>query len=243
MTISSVRDGNASSRIADGLREAILRGELPPGSRIRQEEVAAQYGASRIPVRGALRILESQGLVELVANSGAWVARFSLAECEEMYRMRERIEPLLLRYSIPGLSPEAIEKITGLTEAMEAARDADAFLRLDRDFHFLTYSGASTIVLSGTVERLWNSTQVYRRAFTFLLDVPSMAIAHDEHRMLARALRARDEDQAELVLACHIRRTRQQLARHPEVFEAASGWNAASAPPAGAAWPAQRAIG
>ena len=133
MTISSVGHGNASNRIADGLREAILRGELPPGSRIRQEEVAAQYGASRIPVRGALRILESQGLVELVANSGAWVARFSLAECEEMYQMRERIEPLLLRYSIPGLSPETMEKIARLTEAMEAARDADAFLRLDRE--------------------------------------------------------------------------------------------------------------
>lgn len=244
MSISSVRDGNASNRIADGLREAILRGELPPGSRIRQEEVAAQYGASRIPVRGALRILESQGLVELVANSGAWVARFSLAECEEMYRMRERIEPLLLRYSIPGLSPAMIEQILGLTGAMEAARDADAFLQLDHEFHFLTYSGASTTVLGGTVERLWNSTHVYRRAFTFLLDAPSMAIAHDEHRMLARALQAGDEDQAELVLACHIRRTRQQLARHPDVFEAASGWNAASAPAVGADWPArQTAIG
>jgi DNA-binding GntR family transcriptional regulator len=241
MTISLVRDGNASNRIADGLREAILRGELPPGSRIRQEEVAAQYGASRIPVRGALRILESQGLVNLIANSGAWVTRFSLAECEEMYRMRERIEPLLLRYSIPELSPETIEKILGLTHAMEVAQDADAFLQLDREFHFLTYSGASTIVLGGTVERLWNTTHVYRRAFTFLLDAPSMAIAHDEHRMLARALQAGDEDQAELVLACHIRRTRQQLARHPDVFEAASGWNAASAPAAGAAWPARQA--
>ena len=244
MTISSVGHGNASNRIADGLREAILRGELPPGSRIRQEEVAAQYGASRIPVRGALRILESQGLVELVANSGAWVARFSLAECEEMYQMRERIEPLLLRYSIPGLSPETMEKIARLTEAMEAARDADAFLRLDREFHFLTYSGASTTVLGSTVERLWNNTQVYRRAYTFLLDARSREIAHDEHRMLARALQAGDGNQAELVLRGHIRRTRQELARHPDVFEAASGRNAASAPAPEAAWPArQPAIG
>jgi DNA-binding GntR family transcriptional regulator len=240
MAISSVRDGNASERIADGLRESILRGELPPGSRIRQEEVAARYGASRIPVRGALRILEAQGLVNLIANSGAWVARFSLAECEEMYRMRERIEPLLLRYSVPQLSPETIENVQGLADAMEAAPDADAFLQLDREFHFLTYSGASTIVLAGTVERLWNSTYVYRRAYTFLLDAPSQAIAHDEHRMLTRALRAGDEDQAELVLAGHIRRTRQQLARHPDVFEAASGWIAASGPAAGATWPARR---
>jgi DNA-binding GntR family transcriptional regulator len=240
MKSSPVRDGNASERIADGLRDAILRGELTPGSRIRQEEVAAEYGASRIPVRGALRILELQGLVELVANSGAWVARFSLEECEEIYRMRERIEPLLLRYSIPGLVPGAKEKIIGLTGAMEAARDPDVFIRLDREFHFLTYSGASTIVLGSTVERLWNSTQVYRRAYTLLLDAPSIAIAHDEHRMLARALHEGDADQAELVLTCHIGRTRQQLARHPDVFEAAFGRNAAYAQAAGDAWPAQQ---
>lgn len=154
--------------------------------------------------------------------------------------MRERIEPLLLRYSVPQLSPETIENVQGLADAMEAAPDADAFLQLDREFHFLTYSGASTIVLAGTVERLWNSTYVYRRAYTFLLDAPSQEIAHDEHRMLTRALRAGDEDQAELVLAGHIRRTRQQLARHPDVFEAASGWIAASGPAAGATWPARR---
>jgi DNA-binding GntR family transcriptional regulator len=243
MAISSVRDGNASIRIADGLRDAILRGDLPPGSRIRQEDVAAQYGASRIPVRGALRILESQGLVNLVANAGAWVARFSLAECEEMYQMRERIEPLLLRYSMPQLTQEAIDRAARLAGDMEAAGDADTFLRLDREFHFLTYSGASTIVLGDTVERLWNTTQLYRRAFTLLLDVRSIGIAHDEHRMLVRALRADDGDQAELALLGHIRRTRQQLAQHPEVFEAAAGWNAASAPATGSAWPAGRPNG
>jgi DNA-binding GntR family transcriptional regulator len=238
MAISTVRDGNASIRIADGIRDAILRGDLPPGSRIRQEDVAAQYGASRIPVRGALRILESQGLITLVANAGAWVARFSLAECEEMYQMRECIEPLLLRYSMPNLTPEAIDRAGRLADDMSAVQDAGTFLRLDREFHFLTYSGASTIVLGETVDRLWNTTQLYRRAFTLLLDTSSVGIAHDEHQMLVRALRAGDGDQAELVLLGHIRRTRQLLALHPEVFEAsATSWNAASAPAAESAWP------
>jgi DNA-binding GntR family transcriptional regulator len=235
MAVSSVRDGNAAIRIADGLRDAILRGVLPPGSRIRQEDVAAEYGASRIPVRGALSILESEGLVSLVANAGAWVARFSLAECEEMYQMRERVEPLLLRYSLPQLTQEAIDQAARLTDGMEATGDVDAFLRLDREFHFLTFSGASTIVLGDTVERLWNTTQLYRRAFTLLLDAPSMAVAHDEHHMLVHALRAGDVDQAELVQLTHIRRTRRHLARHPEVFEAAAGWT-------GPAWPAGNAV-
>jgi DNA-binding GntR family transcriptional regulator len=211
-----------------------VRGDLHPGSRIRQDDVAARYGASRIPVRGALRILESQGLVNLVANSGAWVARFSLAECEEMYEMRERLDPLLLRYSIPRLSGAAVDQAMRLAEEMEAADDVDTFLRLDREFHFLTYSGAVTLMLASSVERLWNTTQLYRRAFTLLLDAPSMAVAHDEHRMLVRALRAGDAEQGELVLLSHIRRTRRHLVQHPEVFEtSAAGWGTA---PARSAW-------
>ena len=95
----TLRDGNASTRIADGLREAILRGEYLPGDRIIQEDLSARYGGSRIPVREALRQLESDGLVRLVANTGAWVASLSMAECSEVYQTRERLEPLLLRFS------------------------------------------------------------------------------------------------------------------------------------------------
>jgi DNA-binding GntR family transcriptional regulator len=240
MTTSSVRDGNSSVRIADGLRDAILRGDLPPGSRIRQEDVALQYGASRIPVRQALRILESDGLVTLVANSGAWVARFSLAECEEIYQIRELLEPLLLSFSGPRLDAEDLRRLVRLAEDMRAAPDVSAFLKLDREFHFLTYSAASTVVLQDTVERLWNTTQHYRRAFIRLLDSRSIGTTHDEHRMLVAALASGDQDHAELVLRGHIRRTRQQLARHPEVFEAAaSGWNAPTALAADSAWSPQ----
>lgn len=232
-----MRDGNASIRIAEGIREAILSGDLPPGSRIRQDEVAAAYGASRVPVRGALRILESEGLVTLVANAGAWVAQFSLAQCEEMYQMRERIEPLLLRSSLPNLTAEQIERAANLADRMETVTDVGVFLRMDREFHFLTYSGAVTVVLGDTVERLWNTTQLYRRAFTLLLDAPSIRVAHDEHHMLTRALRAGDSDLAELVLVSHINRTRRHLAQHPEVFEpSAVGWDAVLVPSAGSSW-------
>ena len=102
------RDGIASARIADALRDAILRGEIGPGERIRQEKIAADQGASRLPVREAFRMLESEGLITLVANTGAWVSHLSLAECDELYQIRERIEPLLLSYSIPNLDDAAI---------------------------------------------------------------------------------------------------------------------------------------
>jgi DNA-binding GntR family transcriptional regulator len=218
MAQSAVRDGITGARVADELRDAILRGEHPPGTRLRQEELAAQYGASRVPVREALRILESEGLVTTVANAGAWIARLSLDECVELYQVRERIEPLLLRYSLPHLTAEQIERLADLVEEMRQSRDVERFLVLDRAFHLGSYAGADTTFLGPTVERLWNTTQHYRRAYTRLLDGESNRILHDEHHMLVAAIRDGDSEEAERVLFGHIRRTRLQLSRHPEVF-------------------------
>jgi DNA-binding GntR family transcriptional regulator len=214
-----VRDGDAGSRVADELREAILSGTHPPGTRLRQEELAAEFGASRVPVREALRILESEGLVTMVANTGAWIARLSLDECVELYQVRERVEPLLLRYSISALTTLQIDLLAELAETMRRTEDVEAFLVLDRQFHLGSYSGASTTYLGPIVERLWNNTQHYRRAFTRLLDDDSNRILHDEHHMLVNAIREGDPDEAERVLSGHIRRTRRQLSRHPEVFD------------------------
>ena len=218
MTQSPVRDGITGARVADELREAILRGVYPPGTRLRQEELAGQYGASRVPVREALRLLESEGLVTTVANAGAWIARLSVQECVELYQVRERIEPLLLRYSMPELSEGQIDRLAELADTMARTTDVEHFLELDREFHLGSYAGAGTTFLGPTVQRLWNTTQHYRRAFTRLLDDESNRIVHDEHHMLVAAIRERDSDDAERVLLGHIRRTRHQLARHPEVF-------------------------
>ena len=213
-----VRDGITGARVADELRSAILHGAHPPGTRLRQEELAAQFGASRVPVREALRILESEGLITTVANTGAWIATLSLDECVELYQVRERIEPLLLRYSMPLLRDDQIGRLAELVEEMERARDVEEFLELDRAFHLGSYAGAQTSFLGPTVERLWNTTQHYRRAFTRLLDLDGNRILHDEHHMLVTAIREKDCEEAERVLLGHIRRTRLQLARHPEVF-------------------------
>lgn len=209
----------ASARIAEGLRQQILRGELAPGSRIRQEELAAQFGASRLPVRDALRLLEAEGLVRLVAHTGAWVQSLSLHECTEVYLVRERIEPLLLSLSLPHLTEAQVDDLARLAEEMREA-DLETFLRLDREFHLLTYSAARTHVLHELVERLWNSTQHYRRAFALVVGVHPDSPTHAEHRLLVDAIRRRQSADAEDVLRLHIRRTRLELARHPEVFDA-----------------------
>lgn len=219
MAQPQVRDGVTGARVADELRDSILRGVHPPGTRLRQEELAAQFGSSRVPVREALRMLESEGLVVTVANAGAWIARLSVQECVELYQVRERIEPLLLRYSMPNLTADQIAHLARLAEEMSRVGDVERFLVLDREFHLGSYAGATTAFLGPTVERLWNTTQHYRRVFTRHLDRASNRIVHDEHHMLVTAISEGDPDEAERVLAGHIRRTRLQLARHPEVFD------------------------
>lgn len=216
--LPAARDhGRAGTGIADILRDEILRGIHPPGTRIRQEDLAARHTTSRIPVREALRILEAEGLVTLVANSGAWVSRLTLAECEELYLVRERIEPVLLGMNAPLLTPHDLDLLDDLAGQMERA-DAEDFLRLDRAFHFATYAPAQTVMLGDTVRGLWNRTHHYRRAFVGAAHVRHDGSAHHDHRLLVAALRRGDAEEAAHVLERHIRRTRIELERHPEIF-------------------------
>jgi DNA-binding GntR family transcriptional regulator len=208
-----------STRIADELRQSILTGELSPGERIRQEELAEQFGASRIPVREALRILVTDGLVNMVSNSGAWVSSLTQQECSEQYQIRERLEPLLLRYNVPALTPDDLARATELVEQMKKAPDLEAFMRLDREFHWITYSRVETNILSELIERLWNTTQPYRRVFMKLVrSEGGIEVTHLEHELLLEAIKRGDSEEAENLLRGHIRRTRIELDRHPEVF-------------------------
>jgi len=218
VAVSIEGDLATSHRIAASLREEILSGQFAPGTRIRQEDIAEQFGASRSPVREALRMLDADGLVTLVANTGAWIAQLSLTECEEMYQIRERVEPLLLNTSMPNLTEESLERLAILAQEMEANQDVETFLRLDREFHLLSYSGASTALLGDMVQRLWNTTQHYRRAYTRLLATNGFKTAHYEHHLLLAAITRGDAEDAERILYGHIRRTRLELAKHPEVF-------------------------
>jgi DNA-binding GntR family transcriptional regulator len=214
------RDNVASHRIADSLRTAILDGNYRPGERIRQEDVAARSGASRIPVREALRMLDAEGLVTLVANSGAWVTKLTLAECVETYLIRERLEPLLLRTSMPRLEDAVIGRLAVLADEMEAGTGVDAFMRADREFHLSSYAGAASGEMWQIIHRMWNTTQHYRREFTRLAARSGLSVTHLEHRLLLDCIRRRDADDAERVLVTHIRRTRLELQRHPEIFTA-----------------------
>jgi DNA-binding GntR family transcriptional regulator len=211
--------GATSARVAAYLRDLILRDVLKPGDRIRQEEIAERLGASRLPVREALRMLEAEGLTEHEPRKGARVPRLSMHELDVVYRMRERLEPIALAVSLPQLDQEDLDRLEDLQQQIERNTDLDRFLDLDRAFHLGTYSGCLIDPLNAIVTRLWNSTQHYRRAFVALGGQSRMWVVNAEHRLLLDALVRRDSTDAERFLEGHIRRTRIELGHHPALFD------------------------
>ncbi len=211
-------DAVSSQRIAAALREAILGGEFAPGERLLQDVIADRFGASRIPVREAFRILETEGLMEVSPNKGARVPALDLYEVHTYYRMRERLEPLTLTESLPHLTEAQIDAMERIQEEIEANDDVARFLVLDRDFHMTSYAACPSEQLLSATVRLWNSTQHYRRAFMLLAGNDRAAIVNAEHRLLLDAIRRRDAEDAERFLEGHIRRTRVALQAHPELF-------------------------
>ena len=215
--------GAASARVAEHLRRAILTGEIGPGEWIRQEEVAERLGSSRLPVREALRILEAEGLTEHERHRGARVPSLSMHEVDVLYRMREQLEQLAVGESIPNLTSADVTQLEGIQERiealdLEAPADVARFLELDRDFHLHSYTGCPIEQLTSSVVRLWNSTAHYRRAFVQLSGPGRQWVINAEHRLLLDAVARRDVPDAERFVAGHIRRTRIELGRHPEIF-------------------------
>jgi DNA-binding GntR family transcriptional regulator len=215
--------GAASARVADHLRRAILSGEIVPGEWIRQEEVAERLGSSRLPVREALRILEAEGLTEHEPRRGARVPSLTMHEVDVIYRMREQLEQLAISESIPHLTPAHVRQLEEIQEQIEAhsiegGADVATFLELDRQFHLISYTGCAIDQLTSSVVRLWNSTAHYRRTFVTLSGPGRQWVINAEHRLLLDALVRGDVTDAERVVAGHIRRTRIELGKHPEIF-------------------------
>src|SRR6478752_7016094 len=109
--------------IAETLRDEILRGAIPPGAALRQEELAERFGVSRLPVRDALMRLETQGLVHVYPNRGAFVISLSAEEVREIYEMRLLLEGDILERAVPRMTEEDWRQIDAASA--ESVRTAD----------------------------------------------------------------------------------------------------------------------
>lgn len=206
--------------VGRSMREAILDGRLKPGERIRQEDVARRLGTSRIPVREALRQLETEGLVTLVPHSGARVAVLDFDRFSELYRLREAVEPMVIAESASRLSDRQLEHLRELVATVEAAGDDPLhWLEADRRFHLQSYAAAPMPRVLSMIEGFWNQSQQYRRAYLYTVrSNTNMAIVHDEHRLILEALERRCPEDAAALQRLHIRRTRTTLVPHAELF-------------------------
>ena len=204
------------------LREDILDGRLKPGQRLRQEALALRLGTSRIPIREALHRLEMEGLVRIVPHAGARVFKLTTRELDEIYRLRERLDPLAVSLSVPNLTDAQIadvrQKLSVLDTISPAgvAEDPSEWIELDLKFHLATYAGADAPRILDLVRGLLYSAQPYRRLC--LTCEPDLDLQRAEHHLLLDAIERRDAQGAEVILQGHIRRTRFQLVSRPEIF-------------------------
>lgn len=198
-----------SARIANEIRRAVLDGVMPPGTRVGQEDLAAKFGASRIPVREALQLLQNEGLVIVSPNRGAWIADVNSRESLEVYKMREVLEPLAIFESVPHLTDEDLVEIARMVGELERTTTVEEYIPLDREFHLKTYSAAQMPQLRGMIERFWNATQHFRRRFVKdSLARDGLPFSDPQHLMLLETLQARDAEGARNLVYLHIRRTR-----------------------------------
>lgn len=212
----------ASQRVADLLAERILTGRLKPGERLKQDELAAELNLSRIPVRDALRILETRGLVSLRANAGARVTSLTLRDMEISYRIREYLEPMLLEESMPHLTDADIDEMGEIKVLLDAVADVDEYMPLSKQFHWISFRGNQAPLLAQIVERLWDTTHSYRRAYAALAlrDAERMQIMRAERDLLFGAIRRREVDLAPRILSAHIRRTHLGLLEAGDIADA-----------------------
>jgi DNA-binding GntR family transcriptional regulator len=210
----------AAQNVARRLREMIANGALKPGEPIRQEAVAKHFGTSRIPVREALRQLESEGLVVYRVNSGARVAVLDFDECVEIYKIRERLEPLAIGESVGRLTEEQLETVALLARELEAITDDhERWLAGDRRFHLACYAGVTTDRLLHMIQNFWNTTQRYRRILLTTFHETDFEAATAEHRLIVDALQSHNARAAEELVRVAIERSRLRLERRRDLFD------------------------
>jgi DNA-binding GntR family transcriptional regulator len=209
-----------AERILDALQTAIVTGDLKPGEKIREAELARQFGTSRGPLRDALRRLESRRLVTNTPNAGARVVSLSGKQLVELYQVREALEGLTCRLAAENMTATEIDELSGLLDRHEAEvrrKDGAEYFRQegDLDFHFRIAEGCRNELLrTALCEDHYQLMRLYRYKFSNRAGRPRRALA--EHRQVLEAIRDRDGELAELLMRRHIRNARETFERHIE---------------------------
>ncbi|TXH38711.1 MAG: GntR family transcriptional regulator [Rhodospirillaceae bacterium] len=208
-----------AEQVADLLRQRILSGALPAGTPIRQEPLAAELGISRIPLREALKQLEAEGFVTIASHKGATVAPLSVAEIEELFQLRLRLETWMLGLALPRLAEADFAALDQLIAEQRAPDSLPRWGELNWRFHEVMYRPADRPLTLKMLKRIHDNIDRYLR-----LEISLSAgrnRAYREHEDLLAHCRKGDVAVALDLLERHIQQTANSLIDHLRARETA----------------------
>lgn len=195
LTSTYRRPQSAQQAILDELRLWLLAGRLQPGDQVRQGTVATQLQTSVVPVREALKILETEGLIEHHPRRGFFVARLSRDELIDLCEIRSALETIAVDRGLGSLDPDQLARMDRLMVEMaaaESAGDVVDLVRLDRQFHFALFQPGVTPQLIRLITAMWDQSDLYRAAY--FRDEKHREANRREHELILEAARRGDRD-------------------------------------------------
>jgi DNA-binding GntR family transcriptional regulator len=194
--------------VLERIRDAILSGMLPAGSRIDQGKLASDLNVSIVPVREALKKLEAEGFVQIIPRRGAFVTQTSISDLEDLYFARAAIEGQAAYHGAEKLKASDIAELERLMSAMGTAldrHDLAAFTIANRRFHFLIYEAAGSRYMLNMIASLWELAERYRFRYVFLLNAGP--VIQSEHQTILDACRKRDKSALRDAIINHMHQT------------------------------------
>jgi DNA-binding GntR family transcriptional regulator len=203
-----------SSAVIQLLRQSLDRGRWSPGEPLRQEEIAAEFGVSRVPVREAFFQLQAEGLVQVVPNKGVYVTTLTAANLREHFRLRRLLESDVLADAVPLHTAASLHRLETVQGTLDKARTVADWMAGDREFHEALYAPADRPETLALIRRV----RFIVDRFYFARLKPSTRAQgwYEEHHALIRAARRRDPAAAVRLLVKHLDETeRSALAALP----------------------------
>ncbi len=200
-------------RVLDALRDAVIRGQLEPGTPLSELALAERYGVSRTPIREALKQLQIEGLVEIVPRVGTFVRRPSRREIVELFELKEVLEGMgarLLAARGRVRELDLLEENVAASVQAVAANDAPRYAELVTEFHELIVLGADSSRLLAHYQTLMNQLAYHRLVVSSLGRAGRLSASFAEHTAVLERIRDKDGFGAEFVMRDHVRASERQ---------------------------------
>ncbi len=210
--VALIKSRSLALLIEAEVERMIMAGEIAPGDRINENQLALRFGTSRGPIREALRALEAGGLVELKPNRGVFVRSISVAEACDIYAVRAALFGLAGRLCAERLTAEQIADLKRQIVAMETAakkKDFDAYYPLNLGLHEFIIDHSGNVVLASHYRDLVKLLHLFRTRS--LVQGGGLAISNNEHHEMVEAIAARDGERAHRAHFDHVMRARERL--------------------------------